>query len=88
MTCPDCGAETKVVDSRTTSNNHIRRKRECLTCKKRHTTYEFYREEVILPADLKWLGAELKKFCNLISPAVSFLEKALEQQTASSRRKT
>lgn len=40
MKCPFCGyAESKVVDSRPAENN-IRRRRECLSCEKRFTTYE------------------------------------------------
>ncbi|WPC40761.1 transcriptional regulator NrdR [Clostridium sp. JS66] len=42
MKCPYCGyAESKVVDSRSTEDNmSIRRRRECLKCSKRYTTYE------------------------------------------------
>ena len=41
MKCPACGfEESKVVDSRPTENQSIRRRRECLNCKKRFTTYE------------------------------------------------
>ena len=32
--------ESKVIDSRPTDNYSIRRRRECLKCKKRFTTYE------------------------------------------------
>jgi transcriptional repressor NrdR len=40
--CPYCGyVESKVVDSRSTEDNmSIRRRRECLKCSKRYTTYE------------------------------------------------
>ena len=40
--CPFCGfEESKVVDSRSTDDNStIRRRRECLKCNKRYTTYE------------------------------------------------
>jgi transcriptional repressor NrdR len=43
MKCPDCGhLEDKVVDSRTTKEGEaIRRRRECLECGKRYTTYEY-----------------------------------------------
>ena len=42
MKCPICGNEkTQVVDSRPTENASIRRRRECLSCKHRFTTYEF-----------------------------------------------
>ncbi|HDZ86217.1 MAG TPA: transcriptional repressor NrdR [Actinobacteria bacterium] len=42
MKCQICGhEETKVIDSRTTeSSEAIRRRRECLKCKARFTTYE------------------------------------------------
>ncbi len=42
MKCPICGFEdSRVVDSRPTENSSIRRRRECLSCKHRFTTYEF-----------------------------------------------
>ena len=43
MNCPHCGyAEDKVVDSRATAENSaIRRRRECLKCGQRFTTYEY-----------------------------------------------
>jgi len=42
MRCPYCGfQESKVVDSRPTEEGAtIRRRRECLSCQKRFTTYE------------------------------------------------
>jgi transcriptional repressor NrdR len=42
MRCPFCyNKETKVVDKRTSNDEtSIRRRRECLKCKKRFTTYE------------------------------------------------
>ena len=42
MRCPFCSfEESKVVDSRSTDDNTtIRRRRECLNCNKRYTTYE------------------------------------------------
>lgn len=42
MRCPFCGcAESKVIDSRAAEEgNSIRRRRECLTCVRRFTTYE------------------------------------------------
>ena len=40
MRCPNCGYDdSKVIDSRPTENR-IRRRRECLKCKERFTTYE------------------------------------------------
>jgi transcriptional repressor NrdR len=42
MRCPFCGdEESKVTDSRTVTENHsVRRRRECLKCLKRFTTFE------------------------------------------------
>ncbi|MDD6214764.1 MAG: transcriptional regulator NrdR [Firmicutes bacterium] len=42
MKCPYCGfPESKVIDSRPTEDGtSIRRRRECLDCRKRFTTYE------------------------------------------------
>ena len=42
MKCPFCGdTESKVVDSRQTEDSQsIRRRRECLNCQRRFTTYE------------------------------------------------
>ena len=42
MKCPFCGsAESKVIDSRPTDEGTIiRRRRECIECEKRFTTYE------------------------------------------------
>ena len=42
MKCPYCGySESKVIDSRPAEEgSSIRRRRECLSCKKRFTTYE------------------------------------------------
>ena len=42
MECPYChNQETKVTDSRDTGSFSIRRRRECLDCGKRFTTYEY-----------------------------------------------
>jgi transcriptional repressor NrdR len=43
MKCPFCGyEEDKVVDSRSSKEGRaIRRRRECLKCEKRYTTYEY-----------------------------------------------
>ncbi len=42
MRCPSCGAgDSKVIDSRPVEEgNSIRRRRECLACQKRFTTFE------------------------------------------------
>ena len=53
MKCPFCGfADTKVIDSRLgKEGNNIRRRRECVDCERRFTTYE--RVEETLPLVVK-----------------------------------
>ncbi len=49
MKCLYCGnADSKVIDSRETGDNSIRRRRECLKCGKRWTTYETIESTPIL----------------------------------------
>lgn len=44
MRCPECGCEeSKVIDSRPTENK-VRRRRECIQCGTRFTTYEIIEE--------------------------------------------
>lgn len=53
MNCPFCSnAENKVIDSRVSRDGTaIRRRRECLKCRKRFTTYEYV--EDVLPVVVK-----------------------------------
>lgn len=53
MQCPFCQTQdTKVIDSRLThENNQVRRRRECLVCTERFTTYETI--ELSLPRLIK-----------------------------------
>ena len=50
MRCPFCGhEETKVVDSRVSEGQDaIRRRRECLSCAQRFTTYERIEEQPLM----------------------------------------
>lgn len=74
MKCPFCGnSEDKVVDSREAENGlAIRRRRECLRCKRRFTTYEEIEEKPLLVVkrdgrresfDRKKLEAGILKAC-------------------------
>ena len=56
MHCPFCKTnETKVVDSRLVSEgDQVRRRRECLACNERFTTFEV--AELLLPAVIKQNG--------------------------------
>ena len=61
MRCPFCGhQEDKVVDSRSSKEGRaVRRRRECLKCEKRYTTYEYIENvalSVVAPAGLKVTG--------------------------------
>lgn len=46
MKCPYCGhIEDKVIDSRSSNEDRsVRRRRECIKCKRRFTTYEYIEE--------------------------------------------
>lgn len=57
MYCPFCNAEdTKVIDSRLVAEgNQIRRRRECLSCHERFTTYEI--AELLMPRVIKQDGS-------------------------------
>jgi transcriptional repressor NrdR len=60
MECPYCHHfETKVTDSRDTGTMSIRRRRECLKCKKRFTTYEYIE---LTPLYVKKKDGRLEKF--------------------------
>ncbi len=74
MKCPFCDElEDKVVDSRMAKEGEvIRRRRECLSCKRRYTTYERVEESLPLvvkkdgrrePFDRSKILAGLKKAC-------------------------
>ncbi|WP_414502009.1 transcriptional regulator NrdR [Zymobacter sp. IVIA_5232.4 C2] len=56
MHCPFCGAhETKVSDSRLVAEgDQVRRRRQCLTCHERFTTYET--AELVMPRVIKSNG--------------------------------
>jgi len=60
MRCPYCGhEETQVVETRESDEGDvIRRRRRCLKCDKRFTTYE--RPEIALPAVVKKDGARVE----------------------------
>lgn len=57
MHCPFCKAhETKVIDSRLVAEgDQVRRRRECLSCSERYTTYEM--AELLMPRLVKHDGS-------------------------------
>ena len=56
MHCPFCSTvDTKVIDSRLVAEgNNVRRRRECVTCQERFTTYES--AELVMPRIIKQDG--------------------------------
>ncbi len=89
MRCPFCSSiDNKVVDSRMGKEGEtIRRRRECLTCEGRFTTYE--RVEEVLPSVIKKdsrrepydrmkILSGLKKACEKRPISVEVLEKAVD----------
>lgn len=59
MFCPFCGHdETKVIDSRLAGEGHqVRRRRECLSCAERFTTFET--AELVMPRIIKQDGSRV-----------------------------
>jgi transcriptional repressor NrdR len=90
MKCPFCGhQEDKVVDSRASSSDgtSIRRRRECLKCSQRFTTYEQVEERVLVVVkkdgrrerfDRKKLLAGLVKACEKRPVSMSDLERLVD----------
>ncbi len=90
MRCPYCtDLRNKVIDSRLTKDHYvIRRRRECLACGKRFTTYE--RIEEILPLVIKKDGRRepfdrskivsgMKKACEKRPVSITTIERAVEK---------
>lgn len=90
MKCPFCNfQEDKVVDSRTSKNGlAIRRRRECLQCSKRFTTYE--QVEDILPMIVKKdnrrepfdrfkIVSGMRKACEKRPVSMEMLEQAVDE---------
>ena len=90
MKCPFCGhAEDKVVDSRASSNEaSIRRRRECLGCGRRFTTYEQIEEQTLMVIkkdgrrerfDRQKLLAGLMKACEKRPVSMEQLERLVDE---------
>lgn len=98
MKCPTCGyKETKVIDSRLNSDgSSIRRRRECLKCEKRFTTYEYVEQMPIMvvkkdgrrqPFDRTKIVSGMVKACekrpvsiDKIEDITSEVERAIQRQ--------
>ena len=90
MKCPFCGyIESKVIDSRPTDENtRIRRRRECLQCGKRFTTYEIIESLPIIVVkkdksreafDRDKLLNGLLRACEKRPVSIEALEKAVDE---------
>ena len=90
MKCPFCGfTESKVVDSRSTEDgSKIRRRRECLQCEKRFTTYEYIEAVPIIvikknkycePFDREKLLQSMLRACKKSEIDIKALERAVEE---------
>ena len=89
MKCPFCGyTESKVIDSRPTDEGaRIRRRRECLECGKRFTTYEIIESMPIVvvkkdnsrePFDRQKILNGLLRACEKRPVSLERLEKAVD----------
>jgi transcriptional repressor NrdR len=90
MRCPYCGfLESKVIDSRESKKGiSIRRRRECLSCKRRFTTYEKIEEIPYMvvkkdgtrqPFDTQKLLRGMMKSCEKRPIQISQLEEIIEE---------
>ncbi len=89
MRCPFCGhEEDRVLDTRsTTGARAIRRRRECIACERRFTTYEQIEEQQLIvvkkdqrrePFDRNKLMGGLKAACQKRPVATSTLESIID----------
>jgi len=99
MKCPYCGyKEDKVVDSRATAEGAaIRRRRECLKCGKRFTTYEYIEEVSLMvikkdgrrePFDRKKILAGIIKACEKRPISMEKMEDLIAQVERAIQRKS
>lgn len=99
MKCPYCGyKEDKVVDSRATAEESaIRRRRECLKCGKRFTTYEYIEEMtlMVIKKDGRRQGFDRKKIlsgivraCEKRPVSMDKMEEVVTQVERSIQKKT
>lgn len=76
MKCPYCGSENiKTLETRDSADNTVRRRKECVDCGKRFTTYE-YVEAIELMVRKK--NGELERFD--LNKIVRGLQKACEKR--------
>ena len=82
MRCPFCNSEnSKTLETRDSPENTTRRRRECINCNKRYTTYE-YLETVELMVRKK--DGELQRFD--VNKIIRGLQKACEKRPVDMRQ--
>src|SRR6185436_7443005 len=90
MNCPTCRhKETKVIDSRMNADGtSIRRRRECLKCEKRFTTYEYVEQVPLMvvkkdgrrqPFDRNRLMSGIVKACEKRPVPIDQIEEIVEE---------
>ena len=99
MKCPFCGfKEDKVVDSRSTAEESaVRRRRECLKCGKRFTTYEYVEEVSLMvikkdsrrePFDRKKVLAGVMRACEKRPISMEKMEEIITQVERAIQKKS
>ena len=99
MRCPFCGyKEDKVVDSRATAEESaVRRRRECLKCGKRFTTYEYIEEVSLMvvkkdgsrqPFDRKKILAGIIRACEKRPVSMEKMEEIVTQVERAVQKKS
>ena len=99
MKCPYCDyKEDKVVDSRATAQRSaVRRRRECLKCGKRFTTYEYVEEVSLMvikkdrrrePFDRKKILAGIMKACEKRPISMEKMEEIITQVERAIQKKS
>ena len=99
MRCPYCSyKEDKVVDSRATAEESaVRRRRECLKCGKRFTTYEYIEEVSLMvikkdsrrePFDRKKVLAGVMKACEKRPISMEKMEEIVTQVERAIQKKS
>lgn len=97
MRCPSCGhSDDKVIDSRSAKDGRaIRRRRECLSCGSRFTTYEYVEAESLLvvkrdgrrePFSRQKLFAGVSKACGKRPIATDAIESLVDAVAAEVQR--
>jgi len=76
MKCPYCGSDsTRTLETRDSQNNTIRRRKECLNCGRRYTTYEYIETVELM---VRKVDGRIERFD--LNKVVRGLQKACEKR--------